>query len=184
MRPLRAPQGIVKFVIGWVAVFLIRLVPFRAPNVEPVLATLMPFSKRYGTAGAFVFGFLSIALFDLATAEVGLWTLITAAAYGLVGIGAAIFFRRRESSVLNYLCYAVIGTIAYDALTGLTVGPLLFGQSLAEAFVGQIPFTLYHLAGNIAFASLISPAVYRWVLANPELDVAALNARFRVRSAT
>ena len=42
----------VKFIIGWAAVFLARLLPFRPPNVEPVLATLMPFSKVVLSLGA------------------------------------------------------------------------------------------------------------------------------------
>ena len=170
-------QGSVKFIIGWVVVFLIRLIPFRPPNVEPVLTTMMPFAKRYGIIGAFLFGFLSIAFFDLAVGKVGQWTLITGVAYGLVGIGSWAFFRHRESTRWNYLIYAIIGTIVYDALTGLTIGPLMFGQSFAEAFVGQIPFTAMHLAGNIAFAITLSPAIYRWVVANPSLEASAIAHR-------
>ncbi|MEK7085284.1 MAG: hypothetical protein AAB904_02020 [Patescibacteria group bacterium] len=174
MRLSHSLDGVIKFIIGWVVVFLIRLIPFRPPNVEPVLTTMMPFSKRYGIIGSFLFGFLSIAIFDLAVSKVGQWTLITGLAYGLVGIGSWAFFRNRESTRWNYLIYAVIGTLAYDALTGLTIGPLFFGQSLAEAFFGQIPFTAMHLAGNIAFSLTISPAIYRWVISNPRLEVRSL----------
>jgi len=182
--PIRSlPAGSIKFIIGWVVVFLIRLIPFRPPNVEPVLTTMMPFSKRYGIIGTFLFGFLSIALFDLAVAKIGQWTLITGLAYGIVGIGSWVFFRNRESTRWNYLVYAVIGTLAYDALTGLTIGPLMFGQSLAEAFLGQIPFTAMHLAGNIAFSVTLSPAIYRWVVANHELDAAVLWRRVARASA-
>lgn len=70
----RTWQGSIKFIIGWGIVFAVRLIPFRAPNVEPVMTTLMPFSKCFGMVGAFVFGFLSIALYDVATREVGVWT--------------------------------------------------------------------------------------------------------------
>lgn len=163
-------NGIVKFATGWVLVFLVRLVPFRAPNIEPVLATTMPFAKRYGPAGAFLFGSLSIVLFDLAVGKAGLWTLITGAAYGLVGAGAHFFLRNRKNSRQNYVLFALMGTLAYDAATGLTVGPLLFGQSFHEALVGQIPFTLWHLLGNISFAAILSPAVFRWVVENPKLE--------------
>ncbi|MDP3727671.1 MAG: hypothetical protein Q8R35_03470, partial [bacterium] len=134
--------------------------------------TLMPFSKRYGWLGAFVFGFLAIALFDIAVGQVGVWTLVTAVAYGLVGIAAAVFFRRRESSATNYLGFSIIGTIAYDALTGLTIGPIFYAQPFLEALTGQIPFTILHLLGNVTLAVFVSPAIYRWVVVNPKLEPA------------
>lgn len=163
-------SGVFKYVVGWVIVFLIRLIPFRAPNIEPVMATLMPFSKRYGAIGGFIFGALSIALFDLFVGRVGQWTVITALAYGLLGIAASFFFRKRASTRINYIVFAIAGTLFYDAVTGLSIGPLFFGQSLAEAFWGQIPFTLWHLAGNIAFALVLSPALYQWVVVNQKLE--------------
>lgn len=166
-------KGIVKYIIGWGAVLLIRLIPFRAPNIEPVMATIMPFSKRYGIFGAFIFGALSIGFFDAVTGKVGQWTLITAVAYGVTGIASAVFFRKRESSRKNYVIFAVMGTIFYDAVTGLSVGPLFFGQPLWEAFTGQIPFTLWHLGGNIAFAFILSPAIYQLVVVNEKLEIAS-----------
>jgi len=63
--------GWVKFLIGWIVVFGIRLIPFRVPNVEPLTATQMPFAKKFGGIGGFVFGFVSILIFDLATSGVG-----------------------------------------------------------------------------------------------------------------
>ncbi len=160
----------IKYVLGWITVFAVRLIPFRAPNVEPVMATLMPFSKRFGVFGAFLFGSLSIVLFDIAVGKAGQWTVVTAITYGIVGVGSAIFFAHRESSRKNYVMFAIVGTIFYDAVTGVAMGPLLFAQPLAEAFFGQIPFTLWHLAGNIAFALVLSPALYKWVVTNPKLE--------------
>ena len=160
----------IKFSIGWVVVFLVRLLPFRPPNVEPILATIMPFSKRYKYLGGFLFGFLSIVLFDLVVWKLGMWTLITGVAYGLLGLGAYAFFKNRDASVKNFLTYGVVGTIAYDAVTGLSVGPLFFNQPFMEALLGQIPFTLAHLAGTIVFALTLSPALYRWVIMNDKLE--------------
>ena len=170
-------SGWVKFVIGWIVVFVIRLVPFRPPNIEGVLATTMPFGKRFGWFGGFLFGFFSIALFDTAVGKVGIWTFITAAAYGALGIGAHFYFRNRASKAGNYVVYAVIATLLYDATTGLSVGPLFFGQPFMEALIGQIPFTFWHLAGNVTFAALLSPALYRWVAVNPVLETDTLFAR-------
>src|SRR3989344_7211614 len=167
-----------KFIIGWLAVFAIRLFPYRPPNVEPVLATLMPFSKRYGYVGGFFFAFLSIVLFDLVVGQVGMWTWITAVAYGAVGVGAYFFLRRRNATAWNFAVYGVIGTIAYDAVSGWGGGPLFFGQPLQEAFWGQIPFTLAHLAGTVTLSLIMSPALYYWVLENKRFEANAMFGRW------
>ncbi|QQG37674.1 MAG: ECF transporter S component [Candidatus Kaiserbacteria bacterium] len=165
-----------KFVIGWVAVFLFRLIPFRPPNFEPMLATVMPFSKRYGPAGSFLFGFLGIVLYDAVTSGWGSWTAVTALSYGLLGLGAHYFFKNRAASVKNFLVFGVPATIIYDAVTML-IGPLFNNQSFAVAVVGQIPFTLMHLTGTITFSVLLAPALYRWVIQNEAFDVSTLGIR-------
>jgi uncharacterized membrane protein len=170
MRYLSFRTGGLKLLVGWAVVFIIRLIPFRPPNFEPLMAALMPFSKRFGPLTGFLFAFLAIALFDLATGKAGQWTLITGTAYGLVGLASHLFFRRRRASALNFLLFGAFGVILYDALTGLTVGPLMFGQPLAEAFVGQVPFTLYHLAGTAVLSVSLSPALHKWVACNDRLE--------------
>lgn len=162
--------GWLKFAIGWGAVFLFRLIPFRLPNVEPMLATMMPFSKRYGLLGSFLFGFLGIALFDAVTSGWGIWTLITALAYGALGPAAHLYFKNREASAGNFLRFGIVGTLAYDAVTGLTIGPLFMGQPFMVALAGQVPFTLLHLAGTVVFATFLSPMLYRWVVQNERFE--------------
>ena len=170
-------SGWLKFVLGWSAVFLFRLIPFRLPNVEPMLATVMPFSKRYGPLGSFLFGFLGIVLFDAVTSGWGIWTLVTALAYGALGPAAHYFFKHREASVGNFLRFGIVGTIAYDAATGLTIGPIFTGQPFMLALVGQIPFTLLHLAGTVVFATFLSPVLYRWVVQNERFELSFLKKR-------
>lgn len=174
MRTISFTTGWVKYVLGWAVVFLVRLLPFRPANFEPMLATVMPFSKRYGLVGSFLFGFLGIALFDAVTSGIGMWTVITALAYGLLGVGSHFYFKNRPANTFHFLAYGIMGTIAYDAVTGLSIGPLFYGQPFMEALVGQIPFTLSHLLGTIIFSVVISPALYRWVIKNDTLEVPAL----------
>ena len=163
--------GWLKFAIGWSAVFLFRLIPFRLPNVEPLLATVMPFSKRFGPLGSFLFGFMGIALFDAVTSGWGIWTLVTALAYGSVGLAAHFFFKNRSASVKNFLRFGVVGTLFYDAVTGLTIGPIFAGQPFMLALTGQIPFTLLHLLGTVVFSTVLSPVFYKWVVQNEVLEV-------------
>ncbi|OFW77963.1 MAG: hypothetical protein A2201_06940 [Alicyclobacillus sp. RIFOXYA1_FULL_53_8] len=153
-----------KFIAGWVISFLIRLVPFRPPNIEPILGIQMPFSKAYGHAPAFLFAFSNIVLFDLLVNKFGVWTWITALAYGFLGIWSAQYFKTRKNSPSNYLKFSIMATIAYDAVTGLSIGPMLFNQPFMAAVIGQIPFTLLHLLGNCSFAVLASPLIYRFAV--------------------
>ncbi len=162
--------GWIKCIVGMIVVFGIRLIPFRVPNIEPLTATQMPFAKRFGWVFGFLFGFLSIVLFDAVTSGIGMWTWVTAVAFGFLGVGAAAFFKNRPATRKNFLIYGILSTIAYDAVTGLSIGPLFWGQPFVDAFFGQIPFTLYHLAGNIVFSLLVSPLVYRWVVENKAFE--------------
>lgn len=153
----------IKYIIVFLSVFILRLMPFRAPNVEPVMTAIMPFGKVYGGIASFVFGFSSIFLFDLVTSGLGVWTLVTAIAYGSLGLGAHFYFKNR-SGWKSYATYAVIGTIFYDAVTGLTIGPLFFHQSFMSSLIGQIPFTALHLLGNVSFAIVLTPSIERWLV--------------------
>ena len=156
--------------LAWTACFAIRLIPFRPPNIEPLLATQMPFAKKYGAVWGYIFGFFSIFLFDIVSGKVGLWTVITATVYGFVGVGAAIFFQKFKNTRFGFVKYAIIGTLIYDGLTGLTIGPLFFHQSFMESLIGQIPFTLNHLWGNIVLSIILSPLIYKWVVTNENLN--------------
>ncbi len=165
------PSGGLKFLIGWAAVFLFRLIPFRPPNFEPMLATIMPFSKRYGIWGSFCFGFFGIVLFDAVTSGWGSWTWVTALCYGSLGVVAHIFFKNREATVKNFLIFGIPATILYDAVT-MMIGPVFGNQPFAIALAGQIPFTLMHVLGTIVFSVLLSPVLYRWVITNDALEFA------------
>lgn len=164
--------GWLKFIIGWVAVFLIRLIPFRPPNFEPMLATVMPFSKKFGMLGSFAFGFFGIVLFDLVTSGIGMWTVSTAAAYGMLGIGSHLFFKHRAATAKNFLVFGIVGTLFYDAVTGLMIGPIFAHMPFAIALAGQIPFTIMHLLGTVFFSLALSPILYRWVVRNERLEFA------------
>jgi energy-coupling factor transport system substrate-specific component len=152
----------IKYIVIFLSAFAIRLMPFRAPNVEPIMATIMPLGKTYGKIMSFIFGFFSIVVFDSVTSGLGIWTLFTATAYGMLGLGAHYFFKNR-SGWKNYAMYAIVATVVYDIVTGLTVGPIYFHQSFMVSLVGQIPFTVMHLLGNVSFAIVLSPVIEKWV---------------------
>lgn len=153
-----------KFSLALILCLLARLIPFRAPNIEPILAVTMPFSRAYGALTGFSFAVLSILLYDLSTGTLGIQTFFTAGAYGVLGLWSASYFKKQKVNTWSYVRFAIFGTLFFDALTGLSVGPLFFHQSFFGSLVGQIPFTALHLTGNIVFALVLSPVVYNFLV--------------------
>ncbi|MFA5840656.1 MAG: hypothetical protein WC847_00035 [Candidatus Paceibacterota bacterium] len=157
-------KNILKFFLGLFLCLFVRLIPVRAPNIEPILATLMPFSRAYGAFAGFSFAVLSILLYDVITHTLGVQTFFVVLSYGVLGLWAAHYFKKHKGNTLDYVRFAIIGTLFFDAMTGLTIGPLLFHQSFMESLIGQIPFTALHLLGNIIFALILSPAIYHFLI--------------------
>lgn len=142
---------------------LFRLIPFRAPNVEPIMASIMPLGRKYGSITAFFFGFFSMVLYDIITGKIGYWTLTTAVSYGIIGFVSMFYFKKFKTSGLNFAIFAFAFTIFFDLITGVLFAPM-FGQTIFSALILQIPFTALHLAGNIGFALTLSPIINRWLV--------------------
>lgn len=165
----------IKIAVVFVASLLFRFLPFRPPNVELILTSQMPVAKTYGGVVGFFFGAFSIFVFDVITGTLGPWSLITVTAYGLLGVGAAWYFKHR-SQKKHFVYFAAVGTLFYDALTGFTVGPFFFHQPVLEAVLGQVPFTLMHLLGNVAFAIILSPFLVRFLQPQEKRIVSTFHA--------
>ena len=153
-----------KFFLIFFLCLLARLFPFRAPNVEPILASMMPFSRAYGALVGFFFAVLSVLFYDIVTGTLGVQTFFTAGAFGVLGLWSARYFQNNKEDKWIYVRFAIVGTLFYDVFTGLTVGPIFFHQSLLGSLIGQIPFTALHLTGNIIFAFILSPVIYNFLI--------------------
>lgn len=149
-----------KILIVFIGCLLVRLIPFRAPNVEPIMASIMPIGKKYGIFFSFLFGFLSVFIYDLMT-NFGIWTMIAGVTYGLIGIVASIYFRKFKTNISNFVIFSILATIVFDLITGVLFAPV-FNQTIYTAFLMQIPFTALHLAGNILLSLVLSPLVLRF----------------------
>lgn len=166
---MKIPQNPIKYLLGLLIVITLRLLP-HPPNVEPIMSTMMPFSKKWGWFSGMFFCFLAILTYDLLTGTLGVWSLVTSATYALLGILASLYLKNKENKSKYYIGFSVVATLLYDAITGIGIGTLFFHQPFMTTLVGQIPFTLYHLAGNIVLSGLISPMLYKWVISNPKLE--------------
>lgn len=166
--------GLPKFVVGFIGTLTFRLVTplIGFANISPLMATELAGGKAYGPLIAGAYGALSIFLLDVLVGKVGVWTIWTTISYAVVGIGGAWFMQRRAASAKNFIIASVVGTLFFDFVTGVMMGPLVFSQPFTEAFFGQIPFTLRHLGGNIFFAAALAPWFYRKIMANPRLELA------------
>lgn len=166
---MNAFRNVLKYIIGVLTVITLRLVP-HPPNIEPIMSTMMPFSKRWGWLSGIIFGLLAILTYDVITGTLGIWSLVTASSYAILGAFSGLYLKSKENKVINYLKFSIIGTIFYDAITGIGIGMVFFEQSFMTTFLGQIPFTLYHLVGNAVLSCVLSPLLYKWVLNNPNLE--------------
>jgi hypothetical protein len=112
---------------------------------------------------AATFPIAAMVPFDLLSRRRGVWTAVTAATYGLLGLGFAFVYsallrRGRTAGAAAYLASGVVGVLAFDFVTGPVLSSLLFQATSAEALVGQIRFTAKHLLSVSGYASIVSPA--------------------------
>lgn len=170
---LRSLDGGLKYAAGFIGTLVFRLLSpfFGFWNVSPLMATELAGAKAYGPFVGFLYGSLSIALVDIMMGKAGTWTIITSLTYGAVGVFGAYYLKNKTASTKNFIVASIIGTLFFDLVTGVFMGPLMFGQPWIEAIVGQIPFTLRHLAGNIGFAIILAPWFYRKIMTNPSWEI-------------
>ncbi|MFA6527754.1 MAG: hypothetical protein WCT20_05000 [Candidatus Babeliales bacterium] len=148
--------------VSVIACLGVRLFPFHIPNVEPLMAFYMPLHKRFGFFTSSVFAAMVTVPFDLITGHTGLWTLINVITYSLLGL---VFPLVSTYCTTNSFVYkAIAGTLLFDIITGICVGPLFFHQSFIPACLGQIPFTIMHLISNILLAFTLSPLIDHWIV--------------------
>ncbi|MFH1751056.1 MAG: hypothetical protein ABH863_05230 [Candidatus Micrarchaeota archaeon] len=159
-----------KFAFGLGIVSIIRLIPMPLPNIEPIMATMMPFARKYGRLAGLLFASLALLSFDFISGRLGIWSIYTAATYGAIGFIAGKYFSSKNKQKMKYyLGFGIVGTVFYDAVTALLFG-WQFGQPLAMTLAGQIPFTVYHLLGTIAFTAILTPLLNKYVVDNPLLE--------------
>jgi uncharacterized membrane protein len=122
---------------------------------------LFPFFRgRY----AFVIGAAAYSLVDIVPyfmgvkGTVGLWTLTDALTWGVI---AFLFSRQKPNgSPLTFAKLGVGGTLLFDAVTGVLLGPLTMPITFQDALIGQIPFTIKHLLGYAVISIILAPLLF------------------------
>ncbi len=156
------------FITSLIVTVLFRLLKgFALPNFNPIMGVAMPFAKHRGPVYGFAFTTLSMLIFDKMSGMTHSLSIFNALTYGFIGLAAGTFFKNRNFGWKNRLGFTVVGTIVYDALTGIVAPVLMSFDTLEKAFAGQILFTGYHLLGNAIFALVVSPLLYTYLMQNP-----------------
>lgn len=164
---------ITKYVLALAFCTLVRLARI-VPNFDPIMGTALPFAKQDKWWQAALFSAAAIVIFDILTGLVGIWTAITSLTYAALAAGFHFYYQNRKVGLKTYVGSGVAGVLVYDSVTGVVAGPVLFGGTYLEAFIGQIPFTLMHLAGVTIFVLLITPLLDKHLVQNPQLEDNAL----------
>lgn len=167
---MKALRNSIKYALALLFCVFVRILP-RPPNIEPIMSASMPIANEFGGYAGFLFAAFSMTALDVIVGRVGYWTVYTSLAYGVVGYAAwAWLSKKKEVRGRDYAAFAFFATIFYDAVTALAFG-MQFGQSPGATLIGQIPFTAYHLLGNVPLACFASPLIHRWIAANPRLEL-------------
>ena len=176
---------IVKYSLSIVLCNLYRLLRF-IPNNDPVMGVMLPYSKQGKWWEAGLFAFLTMASFDLITGKVGIWTLATSATYAALGVGFFFAYRKmkiKKMSIWKYLASGVVGVLVFDFITGPIMSSWMFAMPFEAALLGQIPFTLLHLASVSVFVVVLTPLLDRHVISNGALEDASIKRLFLAQAA-
>ena len=160
---------------------LLRIIP----NNDPIMGVMLPFSRQDRWWQGALFALVTMISFDFITMKVGMWTAVTACTYAGLGLLFLLVYKRvGKVKLKHYLGSGVVGVLIFDFVTGVLFGPVMFGMSFVQAFIGQIPFTVMHLLTVSGFILILTPLLDRAVISNPVLeDTAVLNRlRFWVRA--
>jgi hypothetical protein len=166
--------GIVKFLLSGAFCNAFRLLRI-IPNNDPIMGCVLPFSKQDKWWYSPLFAFFTMISFDVITGMVGPWTIVTSLTYAGLGL---LFYkvlrsknaRKTKVGLKKYLGCGITGVLIFDVITGVLAGPLMFGMSFELALLGQIPFTLLHLASACGFIVLITPLLDRHLIDSANFD--------------
>lgn len=167
------------------------------PNFELIIPTLVVIGSFSLCCGATKFWrtvtryFGLVALVSIMTIDLALWGFLPIYIFTWPGFvlcwvlgmqNKLSMFGRFKSLLWRTTLTAAIAIIIFDVWTGLIGHSLTAGVSLWTAFLGQIPFTIYHLTSLIFIPPLVGMGM---MLAKVKVSVpVAVPAKSSVRTQT
>lgn len=161
---------LVKYFLSILFCNAFRLLRF-IPNNDPIMGCMLPFARQHKWWNAALFSFITMVSFDLITGMTGIWTLVTASTYGALGIlFHQIYKKKKKINLKTYLGSGIIGVLIFDFITGPIMSSWMFQMPFEVAFIGQIPFTLLHLASVSAFVLILTPLLDVHLMNSKQLE--------------
>jgi len=161
MKKLRFKNIVSGGTIGIAASLKAATTFFAHFGIESVMLFTLSGALVYGPAYGFLMGTSIMVIADFMVGLVGLWTLYTALAYGLVGFLAGVVGRfKKEFTRVELAGLAFVLTIFFDAIA-MTAFAFQFGIPLSIAAINQIPVTLIHTIGNTLLAFVFAPVLIK-----------------------
>lgn len=169
-----------KYLISIIFCNAFRLLRF-IPNNDPIMGCMLPFSRQDKWWQGALFAFITMISFDLMTSGIGIWTLATAGTYAGLGLGFHLAYKRiGKVKLKHYLGSGIIGVLVFDFVTGVLLGPTMFGMNYMQALIGQIPFTIVHLLTVTAFILILTPVFDTSIVNNPALEDSAVLSKIKM----
>jgi hypothetical protein len=147
-----------KYFIAGTFATLIRLIRL-FPNNDPIMSSTLPFARQDKWWKSFIYVISVMFIFDIITNKIGLWTIVTSLTYGMLILFSSLYLKNTKISLFKYISTSAIIVLIYDLITGPIMSHFIFNMTLLESLIGQIPFTLYHLASGIGYTLLFAPVL-------------------------
>ena len=144
------------------SIFLCNLYRFLRifPNNDPITGVVLVNARREKLWKSLLFPIITIFSFDFFTSGIGLWTFGGSLAYVCIAlIFRFVFKRMKEVKLLTYAKGAFVSVLIFDFITGPIMSGMLFRMPFEAALMGQIPFTIAHLASAVMLTIIIAPVL-------------------------
>jgi len=130
-------------------------------GVDPVMVFTVSGALVYGPIYGFIIGASTMVIADFMLSLVGLWTIYTALAFGLVGFLAGLIGKfKKNFTRIELAGLTLLLTLLFDVIA-MTAFAFQFGIPLYSAAISQIPVTLIHTAWNMAMAFALAPSLMK-----------------------
>lgn len=162
----RPPSQVIALVAALAALAIAGRIAFAAfPNVKPTTDIVVFAGYALGPAPGFAVGALAGLVSNFWFGQ-GPWTPWQMAGWGMCGLmGAALALGIRNAGRLSLAAICGAAGIAYGLLLNFSLMATYGGELSIERFLTlearAVPFDVAHVAGNVAFALLVGPAMVR-----------------------